>query len=178
MLARPPPRDVQHRPRPVAGRATAREAGIDAVVPHLGDEAVAAGAPLPGRCAGAVGARPGRARRAPRRPRSARCRCPGVDMPVLTLIQVRLVAELAAIHDRSASASSAPLEAARRGGRGLRLAGDRRAAPSASFPAPAGPCGARSPTAPRAPSARPRSRASQAGHDLIEGAAAGPAPPR
>ena len=74
------------------------QAAIDAILHALGDEAVAAGRRNPGlrpavgrhlvkeaaRQSAAVGALP----------------FPGVDMPVLVLIQVRLVAQLAALYDR------------------------------------------------------------------------------
>lgn len=74
------------------------EAVVEAVIAALGDELIAAGRRNPGlrpaigrllvdrasRRSAAIGALP----------------LPGVDMPVLALLQVRLVAELAALHDR------------------------------------------------------------------------------
>jgi uncharacterized protein (DUF697 family) len=94
-----------HRLEPsnVAHVAALDERGADevvsAVLRSLGDELIAAGRRNPGlrpaigrllvqnasRRSAAIGALP----------------LPGVDMPVLALIQVRLVAELAAVHDRS-----------------------------------------------------------------------------
>ncbi len=78
---------------------------IDAVLRVLGDELIAAGRRNPGlrpaigrilvtrasRRSAAVGALP----------------LPGVDMPVLVLIQIRLVADLAALHDRPFGAERA-----------------------------------------------------------------------
>lgn len=73
-----------------------RKAGIDAILPHLGDEAIASGWRYPGlrraigddlirrraRQSAAIGALP----------------FPGVNMPGITLIQIRLVAELEAMY--------------------------------------------------------------------------------
>ncbi len=78
---------------------------VEAVLRALDDDAIAAGRRNPGlrpqvgrtlvdsaaRRAAAIGALP----------------LPGIDMPVLALIQVRLVADLAALHDRSFSAERA-----------------------------------------------------------------------
>ena len=82
-----------------------QQVAIDAILHALGDEAVAAGRRNPGlrpavgrhlvkeaaRQSAAVGALP----------------LPGVDMPVLVLIQVRLVAQLAALYDRPFGAERA-----------------------------------------------------------------------
>lgn len=72
---------------------------IDAVLDALGKELVAAGRRNPG-------LRPAIGRRlvqtaAKRSAAIGALPLPGVDMPVLVLIQVRLVAELAALHDRA-----------------------------------------------------------------------------
>jgi uncharacterized protein (DUF697 family) len=72
---------------------------VDAVLGALGDELIAAGRRNPA-LRPAIGQR--LVRTAARRSAAVGALpLPGVDMPVLVLIQVRLVADLAALHDRS-----------------------------------------------------------------------------
>lgn len=94
--------DIRHIPS-LEGRG--EQALIDAVVEALGDESVAAGRHAPG-------LRPTVGRRLVRdaaRQSAAIGALPavGVDMPVLALLQVRLVAQLAALHDRPFGAERA-----------------------------------------------------------------------
>jgi uncharacterized protein (DUF697 family) len=94
--------DVRHIPS-LAGEG--EQELVDAVVDALGDEAVAAGRNTPG-------LRPTVGRRLVReaaRQSAAIGALPavGVDMPVLALLQVRLVAQLAALHDRPFGAERA-----------------------------------------------------------------------
>ena len=100
---------------------------LEAVVRALGDRAPAAARRYPGlrpmvgrqmvtaasRRAGVIGALP----------------LPGVDLPVLALIQVRLVSELAAIHDRAAGTERAVERGGRRRGFRLEGAGSQRLRP-------------------------------------------------
>ena len=145
---------------------TGAQAVIEAVLRVLGDEAVAAGRRNPGlrpavgralvrsaaRRSAAIGALP----------------LPGVDMPVLALIQVRLVAELAALHDRPFGAERA-VEALAVVGAGF---GWRALGRSASAAIPVAGWAVRGGIAygaTRAVGEAALARLS-AGHDLIEGA--------
>ena len=142
------------------------DAVIEAVIRALGDEAVAAGRRNPGlrpavgrelvrsaaRQSAAIGALP----------------LPGVDMPALALIQVRLVAQLAALHDRPFGADRA-LEALAVVGAGF---GWRALARSATGLVPVAGWAVRGTVAygaTRAVGEAALARLS-AGHDLIEGA--------
>lgn len=139
---------------------------IEAVLRALGDEAVAAGRRNPGlrpavgrrlvnssaRQSAAIGALP----------------LPGVDMPALALLQVRLVAQLAALHDRPFGSERA-LEALAVVGAGF---GWRALARSASGLVPVAGWAVRGTVAygaTRAVGEAALARLS-AGHDLIEGA--------
>ena len=73
-----------------------RKAGIDAILPHLGDEAVASGWRYPG-LRKAIG-QDLIVRRAKQSAAIGALPFPGVDMPGITLIQIRLVAELEAMY--------------------------------------------------------------------------------
>jgi uncharacterized protein (DUF697 family) len=75
-----------------------RAAGIDAILPHLGEEAIASGWRYPG-LRRAVGADL-IDRRAKQSAAIGALPFPGIDMPGLTLIQIRLVAELEAMYGR------------------------------------------------------------------------------
>ncbi len=75
-----------------------RQAGIDAIMPHLGDEAVASGWRYPG-LRKAVG-EDLIVRRAKQSAAIGAIPLPGVDIPGITLIQIRLVAELEAMYGR------------------------------------------------------------------------------
>jgi uncharacterized protein (DUF697 family) len=78
---------------------------VQAVIRALGDETIAAGRRNPG-LRPEIGA--SMVRRAARRSAAiGALPLPGVDMPVLVLIQVRLVADLAALHDRPFGAERA-----------------------------------------------------------------------
>lgn len=145
---------------------TGEQAAIDAILRALGDEQVAAGRRNPGlrpavahhliaqasRRSAAIGALP----------------LPGVNMPVLVLIQVRLVAQLAALHDRPFGAERA-LEALAIVGAGFGWRAIGRSA--AGFVPVAGWAvrGSVAYVATRAVGEAALARL-QAGHDLIEGA--------
>ncbi len=146
--------------------AAGEELVLDAVLRALGDEAVAAGRRTPGlrpavgrrlvnasaRQSAAIGALP----------------LPGVDMPALALIQVRLLAQLAALHDRPVGAERA-LEALAVVGAGF---GWRALARSATGFVPVAGWAVRGTVAygaTRAVGEAALARLS-AGHDLIEGA--------
>ena len=139
---------------------------IEAVLRVLGDDAVAAGRRNPGlrpavgqglvrsasRQSGAIGALP----------------LPGVDMPALALIQVRLVAQLAALHDRPFGAERA-LEALAIVGAGF---GWRALARSATGLVPVAGWAVRGTVAYGATRAVGEAALARlaTGHDLIEGA--------
>ena len=92
------------------------EAALDAIVDALGDRAIAAGRRAPG-LRGAVARR--LISRASRRGATVGALpLGGADLPVLALLQVRLVSELAALHDRPFGAARF-LEAAAVAGAGL-----------------------------------------------------------
>ncbi len=139
---------------------------MEAVVRALGDDATAAARIYPA-LRGAVG-RTMVARASRRAGLVGLLPLPGVDLPVLALIQVRLVADLAAIHDRPAGADRA-IEAVAVVGAGF---GWRALSRSASGLVPGVGWAVRGTVAygaTRAVGEAALVRA-QAGHDLIEGA--------
>ena len=73
-----------------------RKAGIDAILPHLGNEAIASGWRYPG-LRKAIG-QDLIVRRAKQSAAISALPFPGVDMPGITLIQIRMVAELEAMY--------------------------------------------------------------------------------
>lgn len=145
---------------------TGAQAAMDAILRVLGDEAVAAGRRNPG-LRPAVGRH--LVRQAARRSAAiGALPLPGVDMPVLVLIQVRLVAQLAALHDRPLGAERA-LEALAIFGAGFGWRAIGRSAVGAIPVAGWAVRGSVAYVATRAVGEAAHARL-QAGHDLIEGA--------
>lgn len=141
------------------------EAAVEAIVHALGDRAVAAGRRNPG-LRPVVGR--GIVRDAARQSAAiAALPFPGVDMPALALIQVRMVAQLAALHDRPFGPERA-LEALAVVGAGF---GWRALARSATGLVPVAGWAVRSAVAYAATRAVGEAALARlsAGHDLIEG---------
>ncbi|WP_217915573.1 DUF697 domain-containing protein [Miltoncostaea marina] len=140
---------------------------IESVLARLGDEQIAAGARNPGLRA-AVGRRVVTAA-ARRSAAIGALPLPGLDMPVLALLQVRMVAELAAVYDRPVGAERA-LEAMAVVGAGF---GWRAVGRSASAAIPVAGWAVRGTVAYGATRAIGEAALARLadGHDLIEGGA-------